>query len=121
MHHAFSLYRSSVGKKILMALSGVILFAFVVLHMLGNLKLFSGEEGFDNYALFLRPERDQRAIDMVTVHDDEGFGSCTNHGACQVACPQGISVDYIARLNRDLLRATLRTACQAEESGNGAA
>lgn len=54
------------------------------------------------------PERDQRAIDMVTVHDDEGFGNCTNHGACQVACPQGISVDYIARLNRDLLRATLR-------------
>ena len=54
MHRALSLYRSSVGKKILMALSGVILFAFIVLHMLGNLKLFSGEEDFDNYALFLR-------------------------------------------------------------------
>ena len=54
MHRALSLYRSSVGKKILMALSGVSLFAFIVLHMLGNLKLFSGEEGFDNYALFLR-------------------------------------------------------------------
>ena len=32
--------------------------------------------------------------------DDEGFGSCTNHGACQKACPKEISVDFIARLNR---------------------
>jgi succinate dehydrogenase / fumarate reductase, iron-sulfur subunit len=52
-------------------------------------------------------ERLQRAADMVLAHDDEGFGSCTNHGACQEVCPKGISVAYIARLNRDLLRATL--------------
>ena len=44
---------------------------------------------------------------MVQVHDDEGFGNCTNHGACQNACPKGISVDFIARLNRDLVKATL--------------
>ena len=55
-----------------------------------------------------QPERDQRVIDMVAQHDDEGFGNCTNHGACQTACPKGISVDYIARLNRDLFKATLR-------------
>ena len=55
-----------------------------------------------------QPERDQRVIDMVAQHDDEEFGNCTNHGACQTACPKGISVDYIARLNRDLFAATLR-------------
>ena len=52
-------------------------------------------------------ERLQRAANMVTVQDEEGFGNCTNHGACQEVCPKGISVDYIARLNRDLLKATL--------------
>lgn len=49
-----------------------------------------------------QPERYQRVVAMVQAHDDEGFGSCTNHGACQNACPKGISVDHIARLNRDL-------------------
>jgi succinate dehydrogenase iron-sulfur subunit len=55
-------------------------------------------------------ERDSRVLEMVAAHDDEGFGNCTNHGACQVACPKGISVDYIARLNRDLMRAWLRSS-----------
>jgi succinate dehydrogenase / fumarate reductase iron-sulfur subunit len=54
------------------------------------------------------PERYRRVVEMVDQHDEEGFGHCTNHGACQNACPKGISVDYIARLNRDLLRAKLR-------------
>jgi len=57
-----------------------------------------------------QPERDSRAMSMVDVHDAEGFGSCTNHGACEVACPKGISVRYIARLNRDLIVASLRSA-----------
>jgi succinate dehydrogenase / fumarate reductase, iron-sulfur subunit len=52
-------------------------------------------------------ERLSRAAQMVLVHDDEGFGNCTNHGACQEVCPKGISVDYISRLNRDLVQATL--------------
>lgn len=52
-------------------------------------------------------ERYSRVLDMVDTHDAEGFGNCTNHGACQNACPKGISVDYIAQLNRDHLRATL--------------
>jgi len=52
-------------------------------------------------------ERYTRVLDMVGTHDAEGFGNCTNHGACQNACPKGISVDYIAQLNRDLFRATL--------------
>ena len=54
-----------------------------------------------------QPERYERVLDMVQVHDDEGFGNCTNHGACQNACPKGISVDFISRLNRDLVKATL--------------
>ncbi len=54
-------------------------------------------------------ERWDRVLGMVETHDEEGFGNCTNHGACENACPKGISVDYIARLNRDLVRATLRS------------
>jgi succinate dehydrogenase / fumarate reductase cytochrome b subunit len=54
MNRVVGLYRSSVGKKILMALSGAFLFGFVVLHMLGNLKVFAGEESFDAYAEFIR-------------------------------------------------------------------
>lgn len=52
-------------------------------------------------------ERDRRVLRMVAQHDDEGFGNCTNHGACQTVCPKGISVDTIARLNRDLVRSAL--------------
>jgi succinate dehydrogenase / fumarate reductase, iron-sulfur subunit len=52
-------------------------------------------------------ERYRRALGMVEAHDEEGFGNCTNHGACQEACPKGISVRYIARLNRDYLKAAL--------------
>ncbi|MGH7552577.1 MAG: succinate dehydrogenase/fumarate reductase iron-sulfur subunit [Longimicrobiales bacterium] len=55
-----------------------------------------------------QPERFRRVQEMVHQHDEEGFGHCTNHGACQNACPKAISVDTIARLNRDLLRARIR-------------
>jgi succinate dehydrogenase / fumarate reductase iron-sulfur subunit len=54
------------------------------------------------------PERFTRVVEMVSTHDAEHFGHCTNHGACQNACPKDISVDYIARLNRDLRKAKLR-------------
>jgi succinate dehydrogenase / fumarate reductase iron-sulfur subunit len=57
-----------------------------------------------------QPERYRRAVEMVETHDAEGFGHCTNHGACQTACPKDISVDYIARLNRDFRKARLRPA-----------
>jgi succinate dehydrogenase / fumarate reductase iron-sulfur subunit len=49
-----------------------------------------------------QPERYTRVVDMLQQHDTELFGHCTNHGACQNACPKDISVDFIARLNRDL-------------------
>jgi succinate dehydrogenase / fumarate reductase iron-sulfur subunit len=54
-----------------------------------------------------QPERNQRVLDMVAAMDEERFGHCTNHGACQNACPKAISVSTIAQLNRDLLRAQL--------------
>lgn len=54
MRRLFVLYRSTVGKKILMALSGAVLVLFVIGHMVGNLKAFQGPQKFDAYAEFLR-------------------------------------------------------------------
>jgi succinate dehydrogenase / fumarate reductase iron-sulfur subunit len=67
-----------------------------------------------------QPEREIRALRMVEAHDSEGFGNCTNHGACQEVCPKGISVSYITRLNRDHLLATLKgvTTRMAEATGD---
>ncbi|MFJ6672248.1 succinate dehydrogenase/fumarate reductase iron-sulfur subunit [Actinosynnema sp. NPDC091369] len=52
-----------------------------------------------------QPERYSRARDMVAEHDAAGFGGCTNTGECTAACPKGIPLTTIARLNADLLRA----------------
>ena len=52
-----------------------------------------------------QPERDLRVTKMVSKMDTEQFGGCTNHGECQEACPKGISIKYIAQLNRDFIRA----------------
>ncbi len=54
-----------------------------------------------------QPERAQRVLNMVTTMDRNGFGSCTNHGECEAACPKEISIDFIARLNRDLMKASV--------------
>ena len=51
------------------------------------------------------PERESRAISMVTQMDKEGFGNCTNTYACEAECPKGISVANIARMNREYLGA----------------
>ncbi len=55
-----------------------------------------------------QPERDERVIAMVQAMDGEGFGNCTNIGECEAACPKGISVGNIARLNRDFALASVR-------------
>ncbi len=55
-----------------------------------------------------QPERHLRVRLMVAQMDGEGFGSCTNHGECETACPKGISVSNIARMNRDYIAASLR-------------
>ncbi|MFW5469106.1 succinate dehydrogenase/fumarate reductase iron-sulfur subunit [Knoellia sp. CPCC 206435] len=54
-----------------------------------------------------QPERDARVVSMVGQHDNEGFGGCTNVGACSQACPKGIPQDVISQLNKDL-RTALR-------------
>ena len=53
------------------------------------------------------PERKSRALNMVAQMDKEGFGSCTNTGACEAVCPKGISIENIARLNREYMMAGL--------------
>ena len=49
-------------------------------------------------------ERSDRARKMVAQMDAEGFGGCTNHGECEAACPKGVSLRWIARMNRDFVR-----------------
>jgi succinate dehydrogenase / fumarate reductase iron-sulfur subunit len=55
-----------------------------------------------------QPERYSRVVHMVEVMDEEGFGGCTNIGECSAVCPKEISLDFIARMNRDLLVAGLK-------------
>ena len=50
-------------------------------------------------------EREERVLNMVDQMDAEGFGNCSNTGACEIECPKGISLDNIARMNRELLKA----------------
>ena len=54
MAAAMTLYRSTIGKKAIVAVTGVILYGFVIVHMIGNLKIFEGPEGFNAYSHFLR-------------------------------------------------------------------
>ncbi len=51
-------------------------------------------------------ERKERVLEMVKTHDEEGFGNCSNTGACEAECPKEISISNIARLNREYLSAS---------------
>tara|TARA_Y100001937_G_C7023384_1_gene286538 strand:- start:13 stop:753 length:741 start_codon:yes stop_codon:yes gene_type:complete len=53
-------------------------------------------------------EAKDRVINMVSQMDKEGFGNCTNTGACEVECPKGISLENIARMNREYLKAIIK-------------
>ncbi|MBA4316906.1 MAG: succinate dehydrogenase/fumarate reductase iron-sulfur subunit [Flavobacterium sp.] len=55
-----------------------------------------------------RVEAADRVLNMVNQMDAEGFGNCTNTGACEVECPKGISLEYIAQMNREYLSASLK-------------
>ena len=67
-----------------------------------------------------QPERSTRVLRMVSQMDMEDFGNCTNIGECQEACPKLISIDVIARMNRDFLRASLFGGQErAESPGEG--
>ena len=54
-----------------------------------------------------QPERDARVVSMVSQHDHEGFGGCTNIGECSSACPKEIPLDVINQLNKDLRHALM--------------
>ena len=55
-----------------------------------------------------QPERDRRAVAMVERMNAEGFGHCTNIGECEAVCPKEISIEFIARMNRDYLGAAFK-------------
>ena len=70
-----------------------------------------------------QPEKHRRVLAMVQTMDEAGFGNCTNQYECEAACPKGISVRWIAKLNRDYLCATARESVVApigKGGGDGA-
>ena len=75
----------------------------------GSAMLFVGAK-VSQYALLPqgKVEATQRVLNMVRQMDEEGFGNCTNTGACEVECPKGISLESIARLNRELMKASFK-------------
>lgn len=54
-----------------------------------------------------QPQRHQRTLDMVAAMSKEIFGSCTNHGECEAVCPKQIPMEFIGRMNRDLIHAMM--------------
>ena len=55
-----------------------------------------------------KAEKDQRVLNMVVAMDEAGFGNCRNYGECSAACPKDISLDFIAKLNRDYSVASVK-------------
>ena len=56
-----------------------------------------------------RVEATTRVKNMVAQMDEEGFGNCTNTGACEIECPKGISLENIARMNREYFVANIKS------------
>lgn len=54
-----------------------------------------------------RVEAERRVLNMVKAMDEEGFGNCSNTGACEVECPKGITLAVIAKMNREYMAAHL--------------
>jgi succinate dehydrogenase / fumarate reductase iron-sulfur subunit len=61
-----------------------------------------------------KAEASQRVLNMVAQMDEEGFGSCTNTGACEVECPKGISIQNIAIMNKEYLKASVVSEQEAQ-------
>ncbi len=66
-----------------------------------------------------QPERMDRARAMVAQMDAEGFGTCTNHGECEAACPKAIRMEFIGRMNADYVKASLTGGRRAAGSEGG--
>ena len=75
----------------------------------GSAMLFVGAK-VSQYALLPqgKVEAKERVVNMVRQMDEEGFGNCTNTGACEIECPKGISLENIARMNREFLFAAAK-------------
>ena len=67
-----------------------------------------------------QPEKESRALNMVEAMDAAGFGTCTNHRECEATCPKEISIAFIARLNRDYLKAVFTSGRRKAKSGDSA-
>ena len=76
----------------------------------GSAMLFVGAK-VSQYALLPqgRVEAERRVLNMVKAMDEEGFGNCSNTGACEIECPKGISLENIARMNREFTVANLNS------------
>jgi succinate dehydrogenase / fumarate reductase iron-sulfur subunit len=64
-----------------------------------------------------QPERWDRVLKMVAAMDEARFGSCTNHGECEAVCPKQIGLEFIARMNRDFMKASLRRRGEQRSTG----
>jgi succinate dehydrogenase / fumarate reductase, iron-sulfur subunit len=68
-----------------------------------------------------QPERMERVANMVSTMEEAGFGPCTNHKECEASCPKGITIDFIAFLNRDFIKASLVLGRREARVGEGGA
>lgn len=66
-----------------------------------------------------KPESAKRTLDMVQTHDSLGFGNCSTHAECEATCPKGISIEHIARTNREYMKAAF-TYHEKKNSEGGA-
>jgi succinate dehydrogenase / fumarate reductase iron-sulfur subunit len=64
-----------------------------------------------------KPERERRALNMVRVMDESGFGNCTVTGSCEAVCPKEISLDFIAQMNREYGKAILKNHTPRKSKG----
>ena len=71
--------------------------------------LTSAKAGHLNMLPQGQAEKDKRVLAMVSAMDEAGFGNCRNYGECSAACPKDISIDYIAKLNRDHAKAKIKS------------
>ena len=65
-----------------------------------------------------KPEREQRVLNMVKTMDEAGFGACTVTGSCEAVCPKEISLDFIARMNREYGKAILKNSLPPTSGGD---
>jgi succinate dehydrogenase / fumarate reductase iron-sulfur subunit len=65
------------------------------------------------------PEAEKRVLNMVQTHDELGFGNCSNHAECEATCPKDISIEHIARTNREYIAAAVKFH-EKDRSGGGA-